>query len=340
MNGLPHAFEAPAVSAMIRMLPEDFQVVEDLGFTPEGSGEHVFLRVRKRLANTAWVARQLAIFAGVSPRQVSYAGLKDRHALAEQWFSVHLPGKSDPDWSRCRDEGGDSFRILEQCRHGRKLRRGALKGNRFCIVVRGLQGPKEDLAARLDNLTANGVPNYFGEQRFGHEGANITHAEAMFAGKPVQDRQQRGLYLSAARAYLFNQVLARRVSAGSWNQGLAGDVMVHEGSRSQFLAPVIDASISQRVTALALHPSGPLWGKGELVSRFTVRDLEQSVVVDYPHLCRGLEAAGLVQERRPLRLRVEALQWQWEADDVLVLGFKLLAGAYATSVLRELVSLR
>lgn len=323
------------MSGRIRALPEDFQVVEELGFTPEGSGEHVFLRVRKRLANTAWVARRLSAFAGVPPRQVSYAGLKDRHAVAEQWFSVHLPGKVDPDWSGCVDE---SFSILEHRRHGRKLKRGALKGNRFRLVVRGLQGPREALAARLDGLAATGVPNYFGEQRFGRDGGNLSQAEAMFLGKPVKDRQQRGLYLSAARAHLFNQVLTQRVAAGTWNQPLAGDVMMHEGSRSQFAAPVIDADISQRVATLVLHPSGPLWGKGELLSGIAVRDLEQSVAVAHPLLCQGLEAAGLVQERRPLRLRVDAVQWQWLQEDALVLCFGLPPGAYATSVLRELIT--
>jgi tRNA pseudouridine13 synthase len=334
-DGLSYAAESPQSTGRIRVFPEDFAVVEELGFTPEGSGEHVFLRVRKRLANTDWVARQLASFAGVPARQVSYAGLKDRYAVTEQWFSVHLPGKPSPDWSLCNDA---TFSIVEAVRHSRKLKRGALQGNRFCIVIRDLKDPSGKIQWRLDSVMKLGVPNYFGPQRFGREGRNLAQAEAMFSGRSVRDRHRRGLYLSAARAYLFNQVLTQRVAEGTWNQALPGDVMMHDGSRSQFPALEIDEDIFRRTSIMALHPSGPLWGKGECPSRLAVGDLEQKVALLYPLLCQGLEQAGLVQERRPLRLHVQDIKWDLLEKDSLKLMFWLSSGAYATSVLREIIA--
>lgn len=334
-NALSHSAEPPQATGRLRVIPEDFVVFEELGFTPEGSGEHVFLKVRKRLVNTDWVARQLASFVGIPPRQVSYAGLKDRYAVAEQWFSVHLPGKPSPDWSLCKDA---TFGIVEAVRHNRKLKRGALQGNRFCIVVRDLTDPLERLEWRLDRVMTQGVPNYFGPQRFGREGRNLAQAEAMFAGRPVRDRHRRGLYLSAARAYLFNQVLTQRVAEGTWNQALPGDVMMHDGSRSQFPAVEIDEDIFHRTATMALHPSGPLWGRGACSSNLAVRELEQKIASLHPHLCQGLEQAGLVQERRPLRLHVQDMKWDMQGNDSLRLMFRLSSGAYATSVMREIIA--
>jgi tRNA pseudouridine13 synthase len=332
---LSYTAESPQSTGRIRVVPEDFTVVEELGFTLQGSGEHVFLKVRKRLANTDWVARQLARFAGVSHRQVSYAGLKDRYAVTEQWFSVHLPGKPNPDWSLCKD---DTFNVVEAVRHSRKLKRGALQGNRFCIVVRDLKDPLRTLEWCLNRILTQGVPNYFGPQRFGREGHNLAQAEAMFSGRSVRDRHRRGLYLSAARAHLFNQVLTRRVAEGTWNQALPGDVMMHDGSRSQFAVLDIDEDIRQRTAILALHPSGPLWGKGESASHLAVGDLEREVMILYPLLCHGLEQAGLVQERRPLRLHVQDMEWGRSEKDSLRVKFWLSSGAYATSVLREIIA--
>ncbi len=335
MIELNYVAGAPGVSGRIRTAPEDFVVLEELGFTPTGSGEHVFLKVRKRSANTSWVAKRIATFAGVQPRAVSYAGLKDRHALAEQWFSVHLPGRTDPDWSLCREE---DFTVLEQCRHSRKLKRGALRGNGFRIVVRDLRGDCGELEERLRRVAGQGVPNYFGEQRFGLDGGNLAHAEALFAGREgVKDRQQRGLYLSAARAHLFNQVLSRRVAAGSWNQLLAGEVMMLEGSHSIFTVTLVDEALRQRVETGDIHPTGFLWGLGELLSGAEVATLEQAVAAAFPLLCQGLEQAGLRQERRALRAPVRNLAWDWLEPHAVALQFRLPAGAYATAVLRELI---
>jgi tRNA pseudouridine13 synthase len=205
-------------------------------------------------------------------------------------------------------------------------------------VIRDLKDPSGKIQWRLDSVMKLGVPNYFGPQRFGREGRNLAQAEAMFSGRSVRDRHRRGLYLSAARAYLFNQVLTQRVAEGTWNQALPGDVMMHDGSRSQFPALEIDEDIFRRTSIMALHPSGPLWGKGECPSRLAVGDLEQKVALLYPLLCQGLEQAGLVQERRPLRLHVQDIKWDLLEKDSLKLMFWLSSGAYATSVLREIIA--
>ena len=333
---LPHIHGQPIGQGRWRAIPEDFQVREELDFTLDGSGEHVWLWVRKRGANTDWVARQLARQAGVAPNAVSYAGLKDRHAVTEQWFSVHLPGKADPDWNA---DPHPDFAVLKAVRHSRKLRRGALSGNAFRITLRDLDGDPAELAARIERIAALGVPNYFGEQRFGHDAHNLTRAEALLSGREkVRDRHQRGLYLSAARSALFNAVLAQRVAAGSWNTALPGDVLMLAGSHSNFVADTVDDALRRRVAEGDLHPTGPLWGAGELRSAGAVRELEERVAAAWPVFRDGLATAGLEQERRALRLPIGAMALEFPAPRTAVLDFRLPAGAYATTVLREWIS--
>lgn len=338
MLNLPYAHGPPAPSGRLRASPEDFHVREEIDFPLDGTGEHLWLWVRKRGANTDWVARRLAQRAGVAPGAVSYAGLKDRHAVTEQWFSVHLPGWTDPDWAMDPDP---DFTVLEAVRHSRKLRRGAARGNAFRIVVRELDGDPAELTERFQRLIKEGVPNYFGEQRFGREGGNRERAEALLSGRErVRDRHQRGLYLSAARAELFNSVLARRVVAGTWNAALPGEVLMLAGSHSIFAAEEVDETLRQRVAACDLHPTGPLWGAGELLSSGSVRELEQEVAATLPIFRDGLAAAGLTQERRALRLLARDATLEFPEPGVAVLDFSLPAGAYATTVLREWVETR
>jgi tRNA pseudouridine13 synthase len=329
---LAHALSQPKLQGTIRTTPEDFQVDEVLGFDPDGSGEHVCLHIRKRGANTADIAKQLAKLAGVKNMDVSYAGLKDRHAVTTQWFSIYLGNKPEPDWSQLES---DSVQVLTATRHQRKLRRGTLKGNRFKLVVRDLTGDTSDLEQRLQTIATAGVPNYFGEQRFGYN--NLEKATAMFEGQfKVKDRNKRSLYLSAARSAIFNHVLSRRVADGNWNQPLDGDVMMLDGSHSVFPVEQVDDEIRCRIQELDIHPTGPLWGRGELRSAGEVKVLEQSCAADYELFCGGLEQAGMKQERRALRLPVREFQWQLMGDS-LDLDFYLPSGSYATAVLRELI---
>lgn len=335
IDSLGYAYGQPEVTARLRRLPEDFCVTEIPLVQPDGEGEHVWLWLRKRNENTPRVAEQLARFAGVHPRQVSYAGLKDRSAVTEQWFSVQMPGRDAPDWQGLNSE---TLTVLRHARHSRKLRRGALKGNRFRIMLREIQGDQAELEQRLRWINDQGVPNYFGEQRFGRAGSNLVDAQRLFARPALRfSRNRRSLALSAARSLLFNQVLSRRVNTETWNTPINGDAMQLNGSHSFFIAGVIDAELLGRVHHRDVHPTGPLHGCGESPAQGECRALEQAVLAGYADWCAGLETAGLKQERRALRLMLRDLSWEQHNTTDWQLEFSLPPGAYATAVLRELV---
>jgi tRNA pseudouridine13 synthase len=284
------------------------------------------------------LADQLARYAGIPKRDVSYAGLKDRNAVTRQWFSLGLAGAAEPEW---KNLGIENVCVLQHVRHRRKLRRGTLQGNRFQLMIRELQGDLAALQVRLQQLVQQGVPNYFGEQRFGHNGANLQQALAMFQGKRIKDRHKRSLYLSAARSSLFNELLSARVTAGNWNRAIAGDAMLLAGTNSYFVPDAIDAEILHRLDSFDIHPSGCLWGRGESPACAQVAILEDHLLQVHPEFCRGLEQAGMKQERRSLRLQVADLEWELDvSQQQLELRFFLPAGSYATTVLRELVQTR
>ncbi|HDK37936.1 MAG TPA: tRNA pseudouridine(13) synthase TruD [Thiolapillus brandeum] len=336
VRDLPRAWGGTTGTGVLRSTPEDFQVIEDLGVDASGSGEHVLLKIRKRNLNTTEVAGHIARLAGIRARDVSYAGLKDRMAVATQTFSVHLPGREDPDW--CQLEG-DNLQVLEASRHHRKLRRGTLRGNRFKLVIREFAGDQEILEQRLQQIAQHGVPNYFGSQRFGREGNNLQRAQALFSGelKKVR-RDKRSIWLSAARSWLFNQVLAARVFAASWNTLLGGDVMQVAGGRGQFMAEAGEAELLSRLEKQEVHVTGPLCGKPgrALQAEGQAAELEQKVLASEQSWIEGLQRFGLEADRRALGLKVNELQWQIE-NDVLELDFGLVSGSYATVVVRELV---
>lgn len=331
LKGPARAYGPPVCNGQIRAIPDDFTVDEILGFEPDGQGRHTLLSVRKTGANTNWVARRLARAAGVPIRDVGYCGLKDRHAVTTQWFSV--PGSPQLDTEALRAEGVE---VLRRVPHGRKLRRGAHAGNLFRLRVRGCHCSREALESRLSTIKCRGVPNYFGEQRFGRDGGNLHLARRLARGE-VLDRRQRSFALSAARSLIFNEVLSRRVSSADWDRVLPGDVAILDGTASWFRISQLDREIEDRLERLDLHPSGPLWGEGEPPTAGKVLLLEQDVAAETGELAVCLTAAGLKQERRSLRLVVRDLQWDLEDTD-LVLSFRLPRGAFATAVLAEIVS--
>ncbi|MGZ8217596.1 tRNA pseudouridine(13) synthase TruD [Methylomagnum sp.] len=333
---LPHAHGGPVGTGQIKTAPEDFVVEEILGFDPSGDGEHEFLRVEKRGENTEYVARQLARFAGIPARNVGYAGLKDRHGRTIQWFSVQLPGKAGPDWTQL---GSESIRVLDVARNNRKLKKGAAFGNRFELTVRELAGDRAALEQRLSQIAEQGVPNYFGSQRFGWDGQNLERARELFDGTAGRmDPHKRGIYLSAARSEIFNQLLARRVADGTWNRAIPGDAFMFGDSRS-FFKEELTPDILQRVADKAIHPSGVLWGVGESAATDEASAIEQAVAAELGEFCRGLEQFEVETARRPLRLCPEEMRWEFPESEpaTLRLSFALPAGAYATTLLRELV---
>ncbi len=309
----PYAHGGPLSSARFRTTPEDFIVDEQLGFEPEAAGEHVYLHIRKRGTNTEWLAAQIARFAGASPRDVGYCGLKDRHAVTSQWFSVYLPKTPEPDWDGLTGAVDEGVELLNVSRGVRKLRRGQHACNRFRILVRQVQGDQPALEQRLQVIQHQGVPNYYGEQRFGHQGQNLALAQSWLVdGRPIRARAQKSRAMSSARSYLFNRVLAERVNARVWNQTVPGDVLSDAGL-----------------------PTAPLWGRGRSQAQDAAAQLETNALKGMSGWMNGLEHCGLKQERRALVLKPANMSWRG-ADDWLELAFDLPPGQFATALLREL----
>jgi tRNA pseudouridine13 synthase len=334
---LPCAWGGPVGSGQIRTAPEDFRVVEVASVSPAGEGEHSWLYVRKRDSNTQWVARELARHAQVPLSAVSYAGLKDRNAVTEQWFSVHLPGRPDPDWQVL--EGG-AFQVLRAVRHSRKLKTGTLRGNRFAVRIRGLDAAPEQFEQRLQQLAGGGFPNYFGNQRFGHDGGNLAAAAQLLFGRRGRvSRHQRGIYLSAVRAALFNRVLAARVADGSWNTALPGEALQLQGKSACFVADDVDTVLLERLRALEVHPTGPLCGEGDALARSSAAQCEQHALRSCAHWIAALQRLRVSAARRALRVVPGDLRCAPDEQGTPVLEFFLPAGAYATSLLREILRL-
>lgn len=341
----PRAWNAGSLaSGVLRRTPEDFVVEEVLGFAASGSGPHALLRVRKRGANTEWVARELARAAGCKPFDVGFAGLKDRNAVTTQFFTVPRGRRAAAEFVGLAGEG---YEVLSADEHLRKLPRGALEGNRFDIRVHGLHGDREALLASLDRLRAGGVPNYFGEQRFGRGAGNLgavlreaTQGSAADAS-PVNERRgarqtDRGFVLSAARSLVFNAILAERVRQGTWNRLYAGDVANLDGRGSVFTVDTLDETLATRCASLEIHPTAPLPGSGDTLARDDVKDLEERVMATFPEALTVIRAAGMRAERRATRIRIRDLRNELDGDS-LRLTFALPAGSFATTVLREII---
>ncbi len=333
----PRAYGEPLCKVAFRRSPEDFIVNESLVFEPDGEGEHVYLHIKKRNTNTQWLARELAHYAGMKLRDVSYAGLKDRNAVTTQWFSLLLHSDKEPDWRQFTLHGID---ILQVTRHRTKLRPGMAKKNQFIITLYADNFDEQALHERLQLIQQQGVPNYFGEQRFGHDANNIVQARDLFAGKiKVKSRQKKGLYLSAARSYLYNLVLAERVRQGNWHTALAGDCMMLDGSNSFFAIEQPDAEILSRLQRFDIHPTGPLWGAGAALTSLDALELESDILKDDSLLQQGLADAGLKMDRRALRMKPMSIGLNMISTNALQLMFELGPGQYATTLLHELFML-
>lgn len=324
------------LSGALRTLPEDFQVTEILGFAPSGSGEHLWVRLRKTGWNTQDVALVLAKSARLPLRSVGFSGLKDRQAITEQWFSLHLPGKPDP----ALENLPSGIEILERVRHGRKLNRGTHRANRFEIRVRELAGDDSALESTLLRIQVEGVPNFFGEQRFGIDDNNVKRGLAWLSGEGEAPRktQTRSFWLSAVRSYLFNLVLQQRVQDATWNRVISGDILQPDGKRGLFYADE-DEQSAARVAAGEVHPTAPLPGKSPMALSGEAAVLEQRILQPYQGVIAGLEREAVDAMRRATRLPVQDFSWQRQQDQ-LVLNMTLPSGAFATAVLGNFLQWR
>lgn len=318
-----------------RATAEDFRVEECLDFALQGEGEHLWLWIEKRDLSTLELARRLARACEVTQRDIGYAGMKDRVAVTRQWLSVHLPGREAP--ADLAERLADTpVTLLEQQRHPRKLKRGVHRANRFTLRLSGAVVDDPRLEARWQRLIEAGVPNYFGPQRFGPGGRNLSKARAILAKGWRKRDDREGMLLSTARSYLFNQLLARRIAAGDWATPIAGELLVLDGTASQFASASVDAELLERARELDVHPSGALWGTGAAATSAAALAHEQAVIAVEPALADGLVRAGVRMGRRALRVRLAEPALTREGQ-VLTLQFSLPRGAFATAVLRELI---
>ena len=362
---LPTAHNFQRVAAVIRETDEDFQVREVLSFEPSGEGEHLFLHLEKRDCNTEWLARQLQKAFGLTSKDIGYAGKKDKASLSRQWFSLHLPGKdfSQQDIDARLDINGVS--MVEWCRHNKKLRRGAVKKNQFRIRLREIaadsrkepsqeprQEPRQEsgedweqapiFREAIAQLTKQGFPNYFGYQRFGLQAGNLDKAQKLLVENlRVKSRDKRGLYLSAARSYIFNLILAERVKSGTWNSPLEGDCYMLNGTNSVFSEPVTSA-IKARLATGDIHISGWLAGKQKSRASEQALQVEEQIVSRFDDWFGGFAKHRVDSGQRSYRVIPENLSVETEGcnSNQVVLSFELPSGVFATGLLRELFHIK
>ena len=315
---------------------EDFRVEEVPAYLPCGEGEHLFLWVEKRALSTPQVASALAAELGLGEREVSYAGLKDRQAVARQWFCV--PARAE---AAVRRMETPQIRVLECQRHRNKLRSGQLKGNRFPIRIRGPLDVGGGRAA-LERLRRRGLANYFGPQRFGRARQNAATGRALLMGEPARglDRFQRKLFLSAFQSLLFNRALSARIEGGAFAIARAGDVMQRLATGGLFVCaePRVD---QPRLDSFEISPAGPLFGPKMMRAAGEVAEAEAELLYREGLRLDGFSAGGGETRggRRAYRLAVPDCEIAEEGADAW-LCFELPRGSYATVLLRELLGTR
>jgi len=329
----PRAHGLPQSTARFKCFPEDFQVNEFFAAPFSGQGEHVVVKIEKRGLTTEEVVKSLARLLAKPVNMISYAGLKDRLALTTQWLSIHAPGEEICGIEQLAAPG---WRVLECTRHHKKLKPGFLTGNQFVVRLREVS-QEDDLLQRIERVKESGVPNYFGEQRFGRNAGNLTRAEELLVhGCKVKDRFLKGMYYSAARSWLYNLILSKRVTEHCWNTPLAGDVMQLSGSNSIFVIDTVQDELLHRIKDKDIAPASTLPGKGKHKVKGLALALINEVYEHWAPWLAGLERCGLEEAWRSNMLHVEEFSWSIK-DNNAELSFILPAGAYATAVLRELI---
>jgi len=336
LRTLTRVYPIPTLSAELRTHARDFKVNEILPFTPSGCGEHLFLQIEKINANTEWVAKRLQRVFGLSSREIGYAGKKDRHSIARQWFSLHLPGKEvELDTADLNITEPQEFKILKAIRHNKKLKTGSVKENQFEIVLRNITGKID--SQNIEKISKQGVPNYFGYQRFGFDANNLLLADDYLSQKiKIKNRNQRGMIISSARSLLFNLLLSKRIENGTWTQVIDGDCLMLDGSQSYFVAKTSSDEEQSRVESGDVHISGLLPGRQASDTQFKAKQIEDDILVQYPDWLASFHRLNLTTGRRPLRCIPRNLSIEQKQNQA-VIKFSLNKGCYATSVIRELV---
>lgn len=317
------------VGGRLRVEPADFFVDEVPQYAFSGEGQHLYLHLEKTGRTTDEIEDWLR---GRGFADIGVAGKKDKHAVTRQWISVERRLWSDAHAAAL--PGG--VRLLGAVAHGNKLKTGHLRGNRFRIRIREPRRDEAAVAAVAARIAELGLPNAFGEQRFGRAGDNAAQGLRVLEGRLRGGKKKMQFLLSALQSELFNRVLARRLEDGSWRRVLAGDVLKKTDTGGLFVSA--DPAVDQpRLDARELVPTGPLFGPAMPAPAAAALALEVGV----------LAASGIAPEsfantrapttgtRRALIVYPEALEASWEPDGSLVLAFFLPKGSYATTLLRE-----
>jgi tRNA pseudouridine13 synthase len=327
--------ELPGCGGRIRVRDEDFEVEEVPSYEPCGTGEHLFLWVEKRGMAPEFFARQIAQRLGIHAGAVGTAGLKDRYAVTRQWVSV--PAECEP---RVKNLDGPGLRVLKTGKHSNKLKPGHLRGNCFRILIRDPDRTREEsVAAILDRIRTQGLPNFYGPQRFGRDGGTVELGLQCLAGKGPR-RLRPFLFrfaLSAVQSLLFNDYLARRLNEGLFRTVLDGDVMTKWPTGGMFVAKDVAAELARFDTRETVT-AGPMFGKKTFPAEGIAAEREMLVLRD-----NGLSIASfggfgklVLGTRRHNLVYLDDLAATWESEG-LRLSFTLPAGSYATVLLREVM---
>jgi tRNA pseudouridine13 synthase len=321
--------------------PDTFLVEELPAYLPSGAGEHTFAWIEKRSLTTWDAIARLAGRLGVEARDVGAAGMKDRQATTRQWLSFpRVPPEA------ILATSDDLIRVLRAIPHGNKLRTGHLRGNRFEVILDDVDpADAPPLLEALDRLAREGLPNEYGEQRFGRARDNAAQGLEILRGtRRERDGRKRRLLVSAAQSAVFNAVLEARARDGTLRRVLSGDVLQKTAGSAAFVTedPVLDQA---RLDAGEIVITGPLPGSW---AREPPPDTSARAIEDQALAACGVEReefakAGkeLPGARRPLLVPVTlapATELPVPAPDTrrLRVGFELPAGTYATVLIEAL----
>ena len=334
-QGLVYPYGLPVVTGILKSRPLDFQVTEELGFEPGGEGEHLFLWVEKTGLSTTELISRIARDYSLKPHQIGYSGLKDKHALTRQWLSLHLPGQPSPE--KCGV--GDGYRVVQQARHHKKLRPGTHKFNSFQLRLREIKSLPDKTRNQLHCVAAQGFANYFGAQRFGRKQDNVRQALEQLANRRLK-RSRKSILISSLRSFLFNQILARRISLGHWVSPLAGDVFMLRGSHSIF-SDELDDELIARYQQLDIASTASLYGAGPDRLGGEPRSIEAEIFAEHGDITRCLDQQSAKRQMRPLRAVVDRFSFEYDTSDhSLLLKLALPAGCYVTTMLEHFIILQ
>jgi len=325
-------YGAATISAVLKSRPEDFRVIEELGFEPGGNGEHLFLWIEKTAMSTHELIEQVASDFSIPPKHIGYSGLKDKQAVTRQWLSLHLPGQQ----ALFKLPRVDRYQLLDHGWHHRKLRPGSHRFNHFEVLLRDVEQMPDSALKQLRLIGEQGIANYFGVQRFGRNQDNVEQALKQLDRRKL-GRNKKGLYLSSLRSYLFNRILSERISRGHWHNPLPGDVFMLRGTHSIF-SENLDSELIQRFQSQDISSTASLYGSGQCQLSGSPLKIENQVFSEREDITRCLDRHGTKRQMRALRVSVGDFSYRHDrVEKNLLLKLRLPAGCYMTTLLDHFV---